>query len=150
MFYRAGYRRRNTRASGCIVPIVGLVFIAVGIFLARDTLNFLPSTISAQGLITECHFDNTEDNSGCSPDVRFSAQDGQLINFRSSTSASFFHKGDAVTVRYHSATPQDGRIDSLLVTWLLPFGTLSVGLIVFLIGSLALLRGIIRRMMGFV
>lgn len=147
MFYRARYRRR---ASGCIIPIVGLLFLVVGVFIARDTLNFLPDTLSAQGMITGCHFDNTEDNSGCSPDVRFRTQDGQLISFRSSTSASFFHKGDAVTVRYHPATPQDGRIDSFLIMWLLPLVSIGVGLMVFLVGVLALLRRIVRRMMGFV
>ncbi len=149
MFYRAGYRQRNTRASGCIIPIVGLLFLVVGVFIARDTLNFLPGTTTAQGVITQCHFDDTENNSGCSPDVHFRTQEGQLISFRSSTSSSTFHQGDAVTVRYHPATPQDGRIDSLLDTWLFPLGILGTGLLVFLIGVLALLRGIVRRMMGF-
>ncbi len=149
MFYRAGYRRRGTGASGCIVPIVGLLFLVVGVFIARDTLNFLPGTATAQGVITECHFDDSEDNSGCSPDVHFRTQDGQLISFRSSDSSSTFHQGDAVSVRYHPATPQDGRIDNFLITWLLPLILIGVGLLLFLIAVLTLLRGIVRRMMGF-
>ena len=149
MFYRAGYRQRNTRASGCIVPIVGLLFLVVGVFIARDTLNFLPGTTTTQGVITECHFDDTENNSGCSPDVRFRTQDGQPISFRSSTSSSTFHQGDSVTVRYHPATPQDGRIDSLLDTWLFPLIFIGVGLLLLLIAVLTLLRGIVRRMIGF-
>ena len=147
MFYNAG--RRNT-GCGCIAPLIGLLFIVVGIFIARDTLNFLPGTLSAQGVITECHIvtSDNENGSSCNPDVRFQTQDGRTISFRSSSSSSSYHTGDAVTVRYHAATPQDGRIDSFLETWLLPIVCIGMGLIAFLLGSLALLRGIIGRIMG--
>ncbi|WP_220209804.1 DUF3592 domain-containing protein [Reticulibacter mediterranei] len=146
-------RRRvsnNPITNGCLLAIFGLVFLGVGYFLLMDTLKFLPGTLSAQGVITNCSYDRDRNgsSSGCRPTIRFQTQSGQSISVAPSESSSFFHVRDTIAVRYHPETPEDGRTDTFLSTWMLPLICTGVGLITFLVSPFVLLRGIIRRAMG--
>lgn len=130
----------NTGCSGCIGSLFGLVFLVIGFYLVKDVLNFLPGTITAQGTIIHCSYD---DNNNCSPTIQFKTASGQSITIYSSGSSSSFYEGKIVQVRYHAKTPHDGRIYSFMDTWMLPLAITGMGLIVFLIMPLTLLiRGI--------
>ena len=99
--------------AGCAVPLIGIVFLAAGIYLVMDTLKFLPGTVTAQGMITHCSYDESSDTANsCSPTIRFKTKSGQSIAISSSVSSNTCSEGQIVQVRYHPNTPQDGRLDS--------------------------------------
>src|SRR5438045_2521464 len=99
--------RENSGCSGCIMPLFGLVFLIVGIYLLKDTLNFMPGTVTAQGTITHCSYDESSDNGHtCNPTIQFKTQSGQTITIGSSSSSTSFYEGKVVQVRYHVKTPQ--------------------------------------------
>lgn len=156
LYNRARFRRRNPLAAGCGTFICGCIFLLFGILFVRDTLSFLPGTLTTSGVITHCDYNNNNDtsdaitgSSSCTPTVKFQTKSGQTISFISSESAAWFHQNDTVTVRYHPQTPNDGRIDSFLSTWLIPLIACGVGLLVLLMSPFILLRAIIRRLRGF-
>jgi hypothetical protein len=138
--------RVNTGCSGCIGSLVGLLFLVIGIYLIKDTVEFLPGAITAQGTIIHCSYD--EDHN-CHPTVKFQTATGQSITIGSSESASSYYEGKTVEVRYHPETPQDGRMFSLLGTWLLPLICAGMGLLVFLILPLTLLSRMLRAFFQF-
>ncbi len=133
--------RVNTGYSGCIGSLFGLFFLVIGLSLIKDTVAFLPGTITAQGTIIHCSYD---DDHNCHPTIRFQTQTGQSITIGSSESASTYYEGKSVEVRYHPETPQDGRMLSLWGTWLLPLVCAGMGLLVFLILPLTLLSKMIK------
>lgn len=149
------YARRDNRrsnGSGCVAVFVGLIFMAVSFYLIKNTLTFLPGTLTAQGTIINCTYDNNGEGEGgggnCTPTTRFVTQSGQSITIGSSVSASSFHAGDSVSVRYHPKTPQDGRIDSFMATWMIPLISGVLGLLAFFLGLVGLVLRIGRRLMG--
>jgi hypothetical protein len=152
MFNSIGRSRtsNNPITNGCLLAIFGLVALGFGYFLLMDTLKFLPGTLSAQGVITKCRYGRDKDGNatGCRPTIRFTTQSGQSITIAPSESSSFFHVRDTIAVRYHPETPEDGRTDTFLSTWLLPLVCTGFGLITLLASPFVLLRGIIRRAMG--
>jgi len=143
-----GYRntriRVNTGCSGCFGSLIGLIFLAVGIYLIKDTWNFLPGTVTAQGTIIHCAYD---DQNSCSPTIQFKTASGQSITIGSSISSGSFYVGKMVQIRYHPKTPQDGRMYSFMDTWLLPLAFAGMGLLVFLIIPLTLLSRFIRPLL---
>lgn len=151
MDFNVRRRNRRTRGSGCVAVIVGLMFMAVAFYLIKDTLSFIPGTLTAQGTIIKCSYDTNSDDGGgsCNPTTRFVTQAGQTITIGSSESASSFHQGDKVSVKYHAKTPQDGRIYSFVATWMIPLLCGVLGLIAFFLGLIGGLVRIARRMMGF-
>lgn len=144
---RPGGMRRNSGCGGCLVPLVGLVFLVIGIFLIKDTLQFLPGTVTAQGTIIHCSYDDAQ-STACAPTVRFMAKSGQSIAINPSFSSSSFYEGQSVQIRYHPNTPQDGRIDSFTSVWLVPLACGGVGLLVLILIPFRLLRGLLRRLFG--
>jgi hypothetical protein len=136
----------NTSCSGCIGSLVGLFFLVIGIYLIRDTLNFLPGTVTAQGTIIQCSYD---DQHNCSPVIQFKTASGQSITIGSSETSSSFYVGKTVQVRYHPKTPQDGRMFSFMDSLMLPLVFAGMGLLVFLILPLTLLSRFIRTLFQF-
>src|SRR5437763_15722093 len=114
MIHFVGRRNReNCKALGYFVTIFGLVFLGIGLFLLKDVLSFMPGTITAQGTIIHCSYDESSDNaSNCSPTVRFTTQSGQSITIGSADSCSSLYEGKEVQVRYNPETPHEIRIDS--------------------------------------
>jgi hypothetical protein len=110
-------------------------------------VNFLPGTVTAQGTIIHCS--SYDDNHTCHPTIQFQTESGQSITIGSSESSSSFYEGKTVQVRYHPKTPQDGRMFSLMGTWLLPLACAGMGLLVFLIIPLTLLSRMIRAFFQF-
>ncbi|WP_126599978.1 DUF3592 domain-containing protein [Dictyobacter aurantiacus] len=140
------YRTRKKGDSGCFVLLFGLIFLAVGIYLVRDTITFLPGTITAQGTIINCVYGDGDASNSCSPTVRFRTQRGQTITIDSTSSDSAWHKGLQVQVRYHPATPQDGRIgNSFIDIWASPLIFVGLGGLVVLIGMFQFVRTILLR-----
>lgn len=138
--------RVNTGCSGCIGSLIGLIFMVLGFYLLKDTLDFLPGTVTAQGTIIHCSYGNSDDDGGstCNPRIRFKTGSGQSVTIGSSLSSSSFYVGKMVQVKYHPKTPQDGRIDSFSDTWMIPLLCIGSGLIVFLIIPLTLLSRLIK------
>jgi len=146
-------RRAASGCSGCsgcasylVRLIIGLIFLFFGIFLVKDTLQFMPGTVTAQGTITHCSYnDNTSHtsdapSSSCSPTVSFITKSGQPITINSSYGSSSFYEGQQVQVRYHPNTPQDGRIDTFIGNWLIPLVCIAAGILVLFADLLRLLR----------
>lgn len=146
---RSGGTRRAPGCAGCLVPLAGLFFLAAGIFFGRDTLLFLPGTVTAQGTIIACSYDETDpQSSACSPTVRFLTQSGQTLTIHSPFGSSSFSSGQSVQIRYHPNTPQDGRIDSFESMWAISLSCIGSGLLVLILGSFAILRGTQRGKFG--
>jgi hypothetical protein len=130
--------------AGCWVPILGLIFLAIGIYLLKDILNFLPGTVTTQGTIIHCSY-----KSGgrmmkhvCKPTIQFITQAGQSITVGSFESSSSYYEGMVVQVRYHPNTPHDGRIYSFMDSWIAPLVFTAIGLIMLFSIPFMILRGI--------
>jgi hypothetical protein len=142
-----GGRIQVRNNAGCAAIILGLLFMAIAFFSIRDTLTFLPGTLTAQGTIISCNYD--ADNGACSPTIHFVTQSGQSITVASGIGSSSFHQGESVSVKYHPDVPYDGRIDSFTTTWFVPLICGMPGLFIFILGLFGLARKIVRRLMGF-
>jgi len=134
-------RRMNPLLAGCIMLIFGGFFLRPGFSFVMSTLNFQRGAVSAEGTIIRCA-------GSCTPTVRFRTQSGQSITISSDQTDSSYYVGKLVQVKYHPKTPQDGRLDSFVATWLGPL-VVTLFILFLLLGGIALLlRVFVRRLMG--
>jgi hypothetical protein len=147
----SGRGRRAPGCFGCLVPLAGLLFLTIGIYLTVGTLQFLPGTLTAQGTIIHCSYDDPSGGvtNTCGPTVRFTTASGQSITINASFGSSSFHEGQTVQIRYHKNTPYDGRIDSPMATWLLPLIAIGAGILILIFALRMLLRGALFLGLGY-
>jgi hypothetical protein len=137
----------NPFAIGWLLVLVGIVPMAIGVFIQWNTLTFLPGTVSTTGTVIRCDTETTINSQGqhtyLFPVVSFQTQSGQHITFEASESDGSCFEGNTATVRYHPNDPQDARLNSNI--WL---GFAGFGLGFILLSLFNFLRGIIRKVKG--
>ncbi|HET8941257.1 MAG TPA: DUF3592 domain-containing protein [Rudaea sp.] len=114
-------------AVGIIFLVIGLGLLTGGFFLWRSKTNFIAHALHADGTVTDLDYQRGSKGSGTyHPVVQFTAQDGKIIHFTSSTGSkpAAYSRGDRLRVFYDAANPEDASIDSFASNWL---GTLILG-----------------------
>lgn len=129
-----------------MIIFIGLIIIAIGVFIEWDTLRFLPGTVSTMGIISYCYKTGNSlyRETYCYPTVSFQTLAGQEVTFESGVGSSEYYEGKTVTVKYHPNNPQDARLDPGLA-WLF---CISVGSLFVLSDLFSCLRGLISKIRG--
>ena len=101
--------------------IIGF-FLLLGAFSAYTSVNaFMENAIKTQGVVTDLVRSRSTNNTSYyyAPVVKFMTQQGQIIEFVSSTSSSpaSYSIGEKVSVLYSPDKPQDAKIDDFFSLW---------------------------------
>ncbi|WPN51990.1 DUF3592 domain-containing protein [Pseudomonas sp. P9_2] len=128
-----------------LFSIVGVVLLVGAIFAYKSSSEFLTVAVPAQGTIIDLIKNTSGDSVSYHPVVRFITNDGQTVEFKSSTGghASSYPVGETIEVLYTPHNPEDATIKSffavwgaVLVTTVLGAGFVFIGVILFLVGFL--------------
>lgn len=138
---------------GAVFSAVGLVLVCVGGAIAYSTYSFVVSAERANGTVVGIDVEETtrtrdgvpRTDHAEYPVVEFEA-DGEVRTFRSNLSTSDNPVvGEAVTVLFDPADPDDARLDSGLLNHLPDLIIAGVGLAFVVVGSVMLVDGRRRR-----
>ena len=102
---------KKSMRTNWLVVFISIAVLIVGGFFIVSRIVFLLGTLSADGTIVSCQYDQSDDGETCQPTVSFVAQSGQKITFVEPSSSDSYQKGDTLQVRYHPGTPQDASVD---------------------------------------
>ncbi|MEU0842192.1 DUF3592 domain-containing protein [Streptomyces sp. NPDC005962] len=136
-----------------VVIAFGAVFLAIGLFLAGESVLFQADAERARGTVVALEWRN--ETSGASykkkgndkpmayPVVEFASAGGTPRTFRSSTGANppSYEEGERVEVLYRADSPQDARIDGFASLWLMPLVFGGIGLVIAGIGTTVAVAG---------
>lgn len=129
---------KSMRVFTAVFLLVGLGMLIGAGLLVRNTQSFVARAASAQGQVVDLIPSRSSQNSSTTwaPQVRFTAADGQVVEFQSSTSSNppAYARGETVTVLYDPATPQSARLKGLFSLWGGPLILGGLGAVFFLIG----------------
>jgi Protein of unknown function (DUF3592) len=134
---QAGPSRRSVSGRAAL-PIIGIIFIVIGLasLVVSGILVYGESTSPRTAAVSGSVVDASR-----YPVVQFSTADGNIIRFTNFVRSSLWHAGDAVTVIYDPANPQDAVIGGFMGRWFT--ATLAGAL-----GGVFLLLGILFTVMG--
>lgn len=128
-----------------LFAVVGLALLIGGLFVYKNSSEFLLSAVSTQGTVVGLVQNRNSDSVSYYPVVKFIAGDGQAIEFTSSAggNASAHPVGSRVEVVYSPRDVTEVKIKSFFALWggalvmvLLGVAFVSVGGIIFLLGIL--------------
>ena len=117
---------------------IGLVLLALAVFVTWNTTTWLKRTVEAQGTVTQMlHVTDKDGDVTYKPVVRFSTAEGKTIEFKSSFSSSppAYRVGQSVPVVYLPEEPEYAQIRGFLSLWMGPMIIAFIGTIFFLIGA---------------
>ena len=124
---------------GFVMTPIGLLLLALTVFVIWNTTAWLKRTVEVQGTVVEMLRTRDKENTGWmyEPVVRFETAEGKTItfeaNFRSSPPA--YRVGDTVTVVYLPDAPERAKIRSFLSLWIGPMIMAIVGTVFFGVGA---------------
>lgn len=133
-----------------LFPAIGAAMLLGAIAIAVNQQRFQSQALHAQGVVVDHSFSRSDDSSSggtyC-PIVRFTAADGQQIEFAGGVCSQprAENVGDTVAVLYRGDDPHDARIDSFLTRWLAVMVVGGLGSVFLAIGLLAVVPGLRGR-----
>jgi hypothetical protein len=120
---------------GLILLGVGVIDLALAVFLIRRTRSFLERAVAVTGTVTG-FAQSTSSDSGVAyhPIVRFETIEGETHEFQDSLASNppSFKEGESVPVKYEPTRPDRAKIAKTFRIWLIPgmFTVSAVGLLV--------------------
>lgn len=137
---------------GFVMTPIGLLLLALAVFVVWNTTAWLKRTVEAPGTVVEMLRTRDKENTGWlyEPVVRFETAEGKTIkfeaNFRSSPPA--YRVGDTVTVVYLPDAPERAQIRGFLSLWMGPLIMAFIGAVFFGVGAsmLAASRRVAREL----
>lgn len=117
---------------------IGLLFLAAGAFVTWRAHTLIDVSTKADGMVIELRLSRPgSGSSGHQPVVRFTTNEGSVVEFISSISSRppAYKIGEQVQVLYDPKDPYHAEINSFLSLWLLPSIFLLLGGVFFVIGS---------------
>lgn len=126
-----------------VFTALGLALLAVAFFLYSSTNTFLNEAIKTEGTVIELLSARSEQSHVYKPVVQFVDQNGQRIEFTSSSGSNppAYFEGESVEVLYPANEPQRAKISSFFSLW----GTATIlavlGTVFFLIGASIVIAG---------
>lgn len=136
-----------------VETIVKYVFTAIGVglltgafLLYKTTSSFLGEANTAEGTVVDVVQSRSGDSTNYRPVVRFTHQNGEKIEFISSSGSNppSYSKGEKVPVSYDPAEPQTARINDFFSLWGGPTILGVVGGAFFLVGAGLILAGALK------
>ncbi len=98
---------------GIVFSLVGMLLVAIAIFLFIRTRIFLSTAKQVKGTVVRMVYSHSsEGGGGYSPVYQFRTIEGQIIEAGDSMSSNppMFHEGQVIDVLYDPANPQKARI----------------------------------------
>lgn len=102
-----------------IFSTIGLGMLAGAYFLYQNTQSFIESAAVTNGTVVELVRSRSSDSTTYAPVVQFKTENGERIEFTSSTSSNppSYSKGENVEVFYLPSNPQKARINGFFSLW---------------------------------
>lgn len=121
---------------GCIPMGVGILMVAMGVFLYVRTKNFVGRSQEAKGTVTQLAYESDSEGGGYYPVFQYTTLTGQMIeaagNVRSNPPS---HKlGEVIDVLYDPAKPKDARIKKSSALFFVPILLGGLGGVFFCLG----------------
>jgi hypothetical protein len=121
-----------------VLPIIGIIFVVIGLAgVVTSGMSIYAESTSMRTASTS----GTVVDINHYPVVQFSTKEGNIVRFTNFVRSSLWHAGDAVSVVYDPADPQDAVIGGFVGRWF--FATLTGAL-----GAVFLLSGILFTVPG--
>lgn len=119
-----------------VFSIVGLVMLIGAYSIYNHTQNFLSTATISKGTVTELIRSYSSDSVTYAPTVRFKTQNGQSIEFTSSSSSNppSYSRGETVEVLYQPDAPNRAKINGFFDLWGGAIILAGLGLVFFIIG----------------
>lgn len=136
-----------------VIAIVKYVFTLVGIgmlvgafLIYKSTSSFLAEATKAEGTVVDLVQSRSSDSTTYRPVVHFINQNGQKIEFMSTTGSNppSYSKGQKVEVLYRPTEPQNAKINGFFSLWGGSVIVGGLGGVFFLIGSGIILAGSLK------
>jgi len=102
-----------------IFLLLGSALSVGAIFAAKSTVSFLETAVSESGQVVDFVERESDDSTTYAPVVAFTDQQGNEIEFVSSTSSNppSYRVGEYIEVLYAPQNPHDAQIDSTFSLW---------------------------------
>ena len=116
---------------------IGLGMLIGAYFLFTNTQDFLKSSLTTTGTVTELIRSKSNDSTTYRPVVEFKTPAGKLIEFTSSSGSNppSYSRGEVVEVYYDESSPEKAKINGFFTLW----GGVTIlgllGLIFFSVGA---------------
>lgn len=133
-----------------VLSIIKYLFSAVGLALLLGALvsyqhssDFLDSALSTQGTVVGMEKSRGADSTSYFPIIEYVTNEGQKLQFRSSTGSSrpAYSIGETVEVLYSPQQTEDARLNSYFSLW-------GAALILAILGAVFLFVGVIIMLVG--
>lgn len=120
-----------------VFGLLGIAMLVGTFFLYRSTEAFLATSMKAEGSVVALVTSRSNDSTTYRPVVQFTTQDGQAVEFTSSSGSNppSYNKGERVEVLYSPTAPQEAKINGFFSLW---GGAVILGIlggVFFLIGA---------------
>lgn len=130
-------KEKSKLLKGVGLLFLGIILLVIGVYLFKDKVEFLNSSIQVEGTIVDVESSRSKGTTYYYPVISFQAVDSNTYTFSSETgsSAAFdFSKGDKLSVRYKAESPQLAKVDSFIELWGLSIALLIAGIVILLVG----------------
>ncbi len=119
-----------------VFSIVGLAMLIGAYFIYSNTQSFLTTAVTSNGTVTELIRSRSSDSVTYAPVVKFKTQDGQSIEFTSSSGSNppSYSTGETVEVLYQIGAPNKARINGFFDLWGGAIILAGLGAVFFIIG----------------
>lgn len=126
---------------------IGLIFIALALYLYQDKQVFLKKAEITQGIVIQLLSSRSENSITYHPVIVFVTKTGNKISFASSVSSNppSYNEGESVEVIYDSDNPNKAEINSFTSLYLGIIILGSLGTIFFLGGFMIILFGYLKQ-----
>jgi len=126
--------------------IIGLGMLVGAAFIYRSTDLFLAEAIKTEGTVVELVQSQSDDSTIYRPVVQFTSQNGQEIEFVSSSGSNppSYSRGEKIEILYHSKDPQNAKINDFFSLWGGPVILGGIGGVFFLVGAGIILVGTLK------
>lgn len=120
-----------------VFTIVGFAMLAGALFAYNNTSSFLKEAVMTDGTVIELLASRSDNSITYRPVVQFLSEQGQLIEFVSSTGSNpaSYSQGEQVKVLYLPMQPSDAKINGFFSLWGVAIILAGIGAVFFLTGA---------------
>jgi len=130
-----------------IFSIIGLGLLVGSFFLYQNTSEFLEKAVKAEGVVIDLVRKRSSDSTTYAPTIRFTTNNGTMIEFTSSTSSNppSYSRGEQVAVFYLPEQPDEAKINGFFSLWGAAVIVAGIGTVFFLVGFGMIFYGIRKQ-----
>jgi hypothetical protein len=130
-----------------IFTIIGLGMLLGSLYWYQSIQSFTEEALRTEGTVVELVSSRSDDSYVYKPVVRFTTDQGELMEFISGTGSNppGFTVGETVGIFYLASDPQEAMIDDFFSLWGGPLIVAGMGIIFFVIGGSIFLVSLLQK-----